>query len=460
MSANKIPNKNIEWQLMKCLSILLSFCFVHGDLLGDAGSDQTTPEKRKAMAEVFAQVKSKVIIVQGDDSSGSGFVVEMEEGKKFFVTNKHVVEGQKRVAAFLLNGKELQLGAFEVAKNRDLVRFAVAENVEALAINKEEPNIGEEIFIFGNSDGTGVATDLTGEIIGVGPENIEVSAKFVHGNSGSAVLNKNGEVVGVATFAVLIADPKDWTKRGSRFDDVRRFAVRFIGVEWESKKYLDFYDECVAATKKQQEENGIAPQVTAKFNNPRLNCKKLGNIGWEVCSNIELSLGGGEKTIKNPIIRVSVLIKGVDGMYYMRDRILDKAEGRSGFRFDLVPIYSYGNTSTSTFPTGNGMSVYYLEGLSYYQGMFQGTSRRGIKYFDSKRSRHTFELFALDETITGAKTPDIVCFRFECWQNGALAGVYNSKGPAQVNAKGIPVDWFVPYKYPEKFNYRNKPRIL
>lgn len=100
----------------------------------------STSKSKGLMKNLFRNVKDKLIIVQCDDSVGSGFVVEME-GKKFFVTNKHVVEGQKRVTAFRLDGKELSLGAFEVATNRDLVRFALPLATEALKVNEGTPNI-------------------------------------------------------------------------------------------------------------------------------------------------------------------------------------------------------------------------------------------------------------------------------------------------------------------------------
>ena len=88
--------------------------------------------------------------------------------------------------------------------------------------------------MFGNSDGADVITALGGKIIGVGPSLIEISAEFVQGNSGSPVLTLDGKVVGIATFAVNGAESENWVKSGTRFDGVRRFALRLDNIHWEA----------------------------------------------------------------------------------------------------------------------------------------------------------------------------------------------------------------------------------
>ena len=48
---------------------------------------------------LFSQVQDKLVIVQCDDSVGTGFVCEMD-GRRYFVTNKHVVQGQDRIGRY------------------------------------------------------------------------------------------------------------------------------------------------------------------------------------------------------------------------------------------------------------------------------------------------------------------------------------------------------------------------
>lgn len=402
-------------------------------------------------SDVFARVKDSLIIVQCDDSSGSGFIMEMEEGKKYFITNKHVIEGQKRVAAFLLNGKELQLGSFQVATNRDLVRFALRKDApNGLKGIEGEPNLGENIYVFGNSDGSGVATDLKGKILGVGPEIIEVDAKFVRGNSGSAVLNDNGEVVGVATFATMDANPNDWTKSDTRFKDVRRFAVRLTEVVWESMRYSEFHKRALAQKEKSLEEKRIKPQLSARFIAPKLQViKRTGWGGDALDGNVVMSLYEMPKTFKNPIVRVCFMFKSNRG-YRVKSYVITEMQGKNrvGAHFhQSAPVFSYGETSRGPWNIGNGRYVYYFEGLSYNQADFPASNlKKGIMYWCGKLESYSGEHPWGD---------GIVCFRLECWQNGSLAGVYNSKNPVELNAKGFPVDWFIKDKYPEKFYYED-----
>lgn len=410
---------------------------------------QGTEQLGISMRDMFSRVKDKLIIVQGDDSVGSGFIMEMGEGKKYFVTNKHVVDGQKRVAAFRLDGKELHLGAFEVAVNRDLVRFELPVTVDALKAYEGTPNIHDNVYVFGNSDGAGVATDLSGKIVGVGPDDVEVSVPFVQGNSGSAVLNEQGEVIGVATYAIQDTNPDDWTKKGSRFSDVRRFAVRFINVEWKPMKYEVFYKACIENLKKRQQDATVTPQVSASFFNPVLKCtKRQWNDYYIVKSTISLSIRGAN-TMKTPIVRLCVLIKSERGEYCFKDCIL--FEPGSQRTKASPPVYKYGNTSSYEYPVGNGLCVYFLEGLSYHQRLFD-LPKLGIQYFDKSSKGFSEYLFHIPSNVC-RKKPEIVCFRLECWQNGSLAGVYNSKSPVALNGKGIPVDWFIRDKYPSRINY-------
>lgn len=431
--------------------------FGNGEDSRGSDVDQTASvESRTAMRNVFNKVKDKLIIVQCDTSSGSGFVVEMENGTKWFITNKHVVEGQKRVAAFLLNGKELKLGAFQVAKDRDLVRFAVDDKTPALKFLEKLPDVGETVFVFGNSDGGGVATDLCGEIVGVGPKQIEVSNKFVHGNSGSAVIDGNGSVLGVATFATYDYDATDWTKMDTRFGNVRRYALRFVGLEWEAMEYSNFYKKCVAKIEQQQKAKGIFPQANISFKTPKLYFVADWGKTRLITSDITIGMRSTCGELKNPVIRVCVVIQGITGEYYMEDCLIDKA-GSLRYVRKCPPVYTYGNQRDGwQYSIGNNQYVYYLEGLSYWQSQFPSDARKSeVKYFDkSKDAVQRNVLFRVNENCCSpGKPPKVVCFRFEAWQNGSLAGSYDSMRPATLNAKGLPVDWFIKGKYPNKFKY-------
>jgi len=61
-----------------------------------------------------------------------------------------------------------------------------------------------------------------------------VDAEFIPGNSGSPIINKHDEIVGVATFIKSIdKNVEDWIINNTRYQKARRFATRLDGpIKW------------------------------------------------------------------------------------------------------------------------------------------------------------------------------------------------------------------------------------
>lgn len=410
-----------------------------------------------AGGSLFEDAKDKLLIIQCDDKTGSGFICEID-GMRYLVTNKHIIEGQTQLRATFSDGKSLRIGRMELAKDADLVRFIVPTNQPAFKIRDGEPRMHESVCVFGNSDGSMVLTDLRGEVVGVGPDKIEITAKFVHGNSGSVVLGEDGKVLGVATYASKNSNPDDWVKEDSRFSQVRRYALRLDGHVWVGSTLMQFkkdYDKHVVATKK---DLGILPEVTASFVRPSLSFSKRGIGGIKnLKGNVVLSLSS--LRCKNPIVRIVALIEA-DGGRCVVDGVA--TQPHKDYGYCGIPIYDYGMESqNAVWSVGNGRSVYYLEGLSYYQRQLaipqsKPGAGKNLEYF--KRDGYGWDTGQLGLYIeTRDPSPKIVAYRFECWQNGSLAGSYNSLRPQTLQAKGVPVDWFILYKYKDLFDY-NKGR--
>lgn len=181
---------------------------------------------------VFAKTRDSLVIVTTGQGAGSGFVARID-GNKYLVSNEHVLRGGPPLSARLLDGRRLSFLSLEVAADRDLVRLELAEvDAAALDLPAGLPDIGQPVWVFGNSEGGQVITSLSGKLLGIGPELLETDAPFVKGNSGSPIVDGKGGVIGVATFAVLPPAPDDWLNQGTRFGEVRRFGVRLNGATW------------------------------------------------------------------------------------------------------------------------------------------------------------------------------------------------------------------------------------
>ena len=189
--------------------------------------------RKKSSATRFEEVKDKLVVIVCGEKAGSGFIVR-DGGRPYLFTNAHVVQ-RGAVIAHRLDGTRLMLGPRDEAVGRDMVRFALDESMPAFDLAAGVPDIGDPVVVLGNSDGRGVVTEIRGKVIGVGPREIEVDAAFVIGNSGSPVLDRHGRVIGIATYLRDCRNDEDWSKIDTRFNGIRRFALRLLGTRWARK---------------------------------------------------------------------------------------------------------------------------------------------------------------------------------------------------------------------------------
>ena len=205
-----------------------------------------TPTTSPLPTTGFADFARFLVIVEGDKAVGSGFVAKSQDGVCLF-TNSHVLSGNTKLQARLLTGQSLSLGALAVAEKYDISRFCQTtsnEGMEILENLDSELKIGDEVIVFGNSLGSGVATELKGKVTGIGPELIEVDAKFVSGNSGSPIIQvKTNKLIGIATFSEMRS--MEGFGKDSKFNKVeRRFAYRLDNVPgWHNTTWPKFARE-------------------------------------------------------------------------------------------------------------------------------------------------------------------------------------------------------------------------
>ena len=237
--------KSIAWAFA---AVLLAACPAHAQTrpspfdefrarLSELGNGLRTARgqfsRKKSSATRFEEVKDKLVVIVCGEKAGSGFIVR-DGGRPYLFTNAHVVQ-RGAVIAHRLDGTRLMLGPRDEAVGRDMVRFALDESMPAFDLAAGVPDIGDPVVVLGNSDGRGVVTEIRGKVIGVGPREIEVDAAFVIGNSGSPVLDRHGRVIGIATYLRDCGDDADWSKTNTRFNGIRRFALRLLGTRWARK---------------------------------------------------------------------------------------------------------------------------------------------------------------------------------------------------------------------------------
>jgi S1-C subfamily serine protease len=190
------------------------------------------------------------VLVTGDEGHGSGFICRLG-GRTLLFTNNHVVAGMRQPRFSQLSGAQVSVGAAESAAGCDLMRLALpappAHPLEAMTDLEANARIGDEVVVLGNTGGGGVVTSLGGDLLGIGPDRVEVSAEFIPGNSGSPIVHvKTGRVIGIATYLTRRYEEVAGQARGPRSGEmvVRRFGYRLdTAKKWEPVNWAAFQAE-------------------------------------------------------------------------------------------------------------------------------------------------------------------------------------------------------------------------
>jgi Do/DeqQ family serine protease len=143
-----------------------------------------------------------------NESLGSGVIVDAE--RRLLLTNHHVVEGADQVSVTLADGRTLQAESLGSDPETDVavMRVLGTERLSALPLaNSDQLKVGDFVVAVGNPFGIGQtvtsgivsAVGRTG-LPGLGFQNfIQTDASINPGNSGGALVNLNGELVGINT---------------------------------------------------------------------------------------------------------------------------------------------------------------------------------------------------------------------------------------------------------------------
>ena len=225
--------------------LLLLLCL---DLCTDAAGASDDP-----LAALTSRAMKSLVLVRNEVGMGSGFLAQYG-GQKCLITNQHVVAGGVKNTFTLTNQGQVSVGTAAAAVDHDIIAYGLPDDTEALEVMTgvdQSVAIGDEVAVLGNPDGMGVIRPLTGRVVGIGPQLVEISAEFVPGSSGSPVLHlKSGKVIAVATYLRFVK--ADFTK-GILADQVRRFCYRLDSIKkWERVRWNDFQDDAETIAKVHQ----------------------------------------------------------------------------------------------------------------------------------------------------------------------------------------------------------------
>src|SRR4030067_3592063 len=169
-------------------------------VLAFADADKIFKENNKAVVVVVTYNEKGEPI-----SQGSGFIVRADGA---IVTNYHVISNAKDIKVKAGN-KVLEVdGLIHTDKENDLVILKVkGDNLPTVKLGAiAKVSIGEKVYVISSPEGLDntISDGILSGVREITPNKkiLQTTAPISPGSSGGPVFNKDGEVIGVATFLI------------------------------------------------------------------------------------------------------------------------------------------------------------------------------------------------------------------------------------------------------------------
>jgi len=178
-----------------------------------SSSNTIETQQEAAIAKVEPSVVELIVTTNQGRQSGSGVIID---SKGDIVTNNHVVSGAKTIQALLSNGstENAQLIGTVAADDLAVVRIAPFSHMVVAEIgDSSKLAVGQEVLAIGNPLGitqtatNGIVSALNRSVTETnGPtisNAIQTDAPINPGNSGGALINLQGQLIGIPTLGAV-----------------------------------------------------------------------------------------------------------------------------------------------------------------------------------------------------------------------------------------------------------------
>ena len=190
---------------------------------------------------------------QYTEGAGSGIIVGKSDTELLIVTNNHVVEGASELTVQFINDVSVDASVKGTSKRKDIAVISIklsdidTDTLNSIKIatigDSNELKVGNGVIAIGNALGygqsvtTGVVSALDREITIDDYTNkmIQIDAAINGGNSGGALLNSKGEVVGINSAKYSSSSSSEASIEGMGFaipiSDVSELITQLINGE-------------------------------------------------------------------------------------------------------------------------------------------------------------------------------------------------------------------------------------
>lgn len=293
---------------------------------------QTSRQQVPEMFRYFFGAPNEQVQERPFRGLGSGVIIDAKKG--FVVTNNHVVDNADEIIVKLTNGRELvaeKLGA-DAQSDIALLKIEADNLTEVKLANSDRLRVGDFVVAIGNPFGlnqtvtSGIVSAMgrSGLNIGGYEDFIQTDAAINRGNSGGALVNLKGELVGINTaiygpnggnvgigFAIPSNMMKNLVDQIIEFGEVRRGLLGITGGDvdealaeaFNSKVNIGaFVNEVAPDTA--AEKAGLQPgDIITKINGNELSGfnelrAKIASAGAGAEVNLTIIRSGEEQVIK------------------------------------------------------------------------------------------------------------------------------------------------------------------
>lgn len=187
-----------------------------------SGTANVTEVAKNAMPSIVSITNMSVQEVQNffggtqkqkSESAGSGIIVGQNDSELLIVTNNHVVEGSSTLTVTFIDEESVEADIKGTDSDKDLAVVAVPlSKIKDSTMNKiavatlgdsDKTQVGDQVIAIGNALGygqsvtTGIVSAKERTMDSYDGKLLQTDAAINPGNSGGALLNANGEVIGI-----------------------------------------------------------------------------------------------------------------------------------------------------------------------------------------------------------------------------------------------------------------------
>ena len=278
--------------------------------------------EKLSYTQVYEKNQQSIVTIWAADSEGVGEgtgIVLTRDG--YIITNAHVIEGAARAEVLLNNDLSYEAKLVGISQEEDLavLKVEATDLIPAEFGDSFSVKVGDEVSALGNP--LGYRMTLTPGIISSVDRELEVDGNRMHllqtsapinfGNSGGALFNDRGQVIGVTAVKIVT---EDGSTEGLGF-----------AIPMERVKYV--VDHLIAGEELQVPMLGI----TVQQSHERIGLEVLKIEDWSDARNTEIQVGD--------------LIVGANGHSTTVNRDLERVKNLQRVGEELVLDVLRGNTA-------------------------------------------------------------------------------------------------------------------